>query len=121
MDKISHDDNIGHLFMVDIKFNNVTPKTLLFNQIYSPIFEKNKKMDLYELSALELMSIVVSNEDKEKINSLLYTSKTHSTLKEKMFIQDLYFFDNSCRLACHTYLRTFHCWAVQIQKIFRCN
>ena len=109
MDKISHDDNIGHLFMVDIKFNNVTPKTLLFNQIYSPIFEKNKKMDLYELSALELMSIVVSNEDKEKINSLLYTSKTHSTLKEKMFIQDLYFFDNSCRLACHTYLRTFHC------------
>ena len=40
LDKISHEDNIGHLFIVDIKFHNINPKTLLFNEIYSPIFEK---------------------------------------------------------------------------------
>ena len=43
LDRISHDDNIWHLFIVDIKFYNVNPKTLLFNEIYPPIFEKNKK------------------------------------------------------------------------------
>ena len=82
LDKISYDDNIGHLFIVDIKFNNVNPKTLLFNEIYPPIFEKKtKKMDPYEQSTLQLMSIIVRNEEKEKINSFPYTSKTHLTLK----------------------------------------
>ena len=33
LDKISHDDKIGHLFIVDIKFHNKNPKTMLFNEI----------------------------------------------------------------------------------------
>ena len=33
LDKISHDDKIGHLFIVDIKFHNKNPKTMLFNGI----------------------------------------------------------------------------------------
>ena len=86
LDKISHDNNTGHFFIVDIKFHNVNPKTLLFNEIYPPIFEKNKKMEPYERSTLQLMSIMVRNEEKDKINSFPYTSKTHSTLKEKNFI-----------------------------------
>ena len=36
LDKISHDDKIGYLFIVNIKFHNKNPKTLLFNEI-SPI------------------------------------------------------------------------------------
>ena len=83
LDKISHDNNIEHLFIVDIKFHNVNPKTLLFNEIYPPIFEKNKKMEPYERSTLQLMSIMVRNEEKDKINSFPCTSKTHSKLKEK--------------------------------------
>ena len=43
LDKISHDDNIRHVFKVDIKFHNLNPKTLLSNEIYPSIFEKNKK------------------------------------------------------------------------------
>ena len=43
LDKISYDDNIEHLFIADIKFNDINPKTLLFNEIYPPIFEKKKK------------------------------------------------------------------------------
>ena len=41
---ISIDDKIGHLFVVDIKFNKeaADEKVLLFNEIYTPIFEKKK-------------------------------------------------------------------------------
>ena len=38
LDKISHDDNIAHLFIVDIKLNDINPKTLLFNETYLPIW-----------------------------------------------------------------------------------
>ena len=43
LDKISHDDKIGYLFIVDIKFHSKNPKALLFNEIYLPIFEKIRK------------------------------------------------------------------------------
>ena len=64
LDKISHEDKISHLFTVDIKFHNINEKTLLFNEIYPPIFEKNKKVDPYERSTLQLFSIAVRNEEK---------------------------------------------------------
>ena len=32
------EDKIGHLFAVDIEFFNINPKTLLFNEIFPPIF-----------------------------------------------------------------------------------
>ena len=83
-DKISHEDKIGHLFIVDIKFHNKNPKMLLFNEIYPPIFEKNKKMEPFERSTLQLMCILQQNEEKDQINSFLCTSKTHSTLEEKI-------------------------------------
>ena len=36
------EDKIGHLFVVDIVFNEkmADERTLLFNEIYTPIFEK---------------------------------------------------------------------------------
>ena len=41
------------------------------------------------------MSILVRNEEKDKINSFSYTSKTHSTLGEKklipLYAEDLHF------------------------------
>ena len=59
LDKISHDNKIGHLFIVDIKFHDKNSKTLLFNEIFPPIFEKNRKMEPFESSTLQLMSILV--------------------------------------------------------------
>ena len=44
----SHEDKIGYLFIVDIKFHDINGKTLLFNELYPPIFLKNKKIDPYE-------------------------------------------------------------------------
>ena len=52
LDKISHEDNIGHLFIVDTKFHDKNPKTLLFNEIYPPIFGKNTKMEPFERSTI---------------------------------------------------------------------
>ena len=66
LDKISHEDKIGHLFIVDIKFHNKNLKTMLFNEIYPPIFEKYKKMEPFERSNLQLMSILARNEVKDK-------------------------------------------------------
>lgn len=83
LNEIFHENDIGQLFTVDIKFGNINEKTLLFNELYPPIFKNNKKMDPYERSTLQLMSIAVRNEEKDKINSFPYNSKTHSTLKEK--------------------------------------
>ena len=46
LNEISHKDSVGHLLIVDIKFNDINPKTLLFNELHPPIFEKNKKRNL---------------------------------------------------------------------------
>ena len=63
--------------------------------MYPSIFEKNKKIDPFERSTLQLMSVIVRDEEKEKINRFPYHSKTHSTLKEKKFVtlyaEDLHF------------------------------
>ena len=53
--------------------------------IYSPIFEKNKKMELYERSTLQLMNVLCRNEEKYKINSFKYSAKTHSTLEKSIY------------------------------------
>ena len=94
LDKISHEDNIGHLFIVDIKFHDKNSKTLLFTKIYTP-FEKNTKMEPFERSTLQLMTISQRNEEKKSIKSFPYNSKTHSTLKDIKFIplyaEDLHF------------------------------
>ena len=95
LDAIEHTNTIGHLFTVDIKFNYINKKTLLFNEIYPPILEKNKKVDPYQRSSLQTMSIVVKKDDKDEINSHRYNSKMHSTLNDKKFVvlyaEDLHF------------------------------
>ena len=77
---------LGAFLQLILKVNDMNPKTLLFNEIYPPIFEKNKKMEPQERSPFQPMSIMVRNEDKDKINSFPYTSRTHSTLKDERFI-----------------------------------
>ena len=51
--KLSHTDKIGHLFIVDIEFHFKNKKTMLFNKIYTPIFEKSKLIKPYERSTFE--------------------------------------------------------------------
>ena len=52
-------------------------------------------MTLFEQFTPQLLSIMVRDENNEKVNYFPYTSKTHSTLKEKTYIplhaEDLHF------------------------------
>ena len=52
-------------------------------------------MEPFKRSTLHLMSILVRDEEKDKINSFSYTYKTHSTLGEKKnyssLCEDLHF------------------------------
>ena len=95
---VTLDDKLGHLFVVEIGFADVNKKTSLFNEMYPPIFEKNKKIDPYEISCSQIMSraqIQTIKNKEDKLFSLPFNSKTHSTLKKKIFIllyaEDLFF------------------------------
>ena len=89
LENVTLEDKLGHLFVVDIKFADINKKTLLFNEIYPPIFEKNKKIDPYERSCTQIMSRATVKHNKKKedtLYSLPLNSKTHATLKEKIFV-----------------------------------
>ena len=95
LDRLSHEDSIGHLLFVDIKFHNENSKTMLFNEIYPPIFEKNpKKIRAHERSTVQLMSVLNRNKHKDIIHSFKCNAKTHSTLDEKklsLYAEHLHF------------------------------
>ena len=68
---------------------------MLFNEIYPPVFEKNKKIDPFERSTVQIMSRAVKKDEKDEIESLPFNSKIHSTLKDKLFVtlyaEDIHF------------------------------
>ena len=79
---LSHKDKIGHLIIAD----NKNEKTVFFNEIYTPIFEKNKVIQAHQRSALQFMSVLNRNKDKDLINNFKSSAKTRSTLDEQKFI-----------------------------------
>ena len=98
LENVTLEDKLGHLFVVNFKFADIFETTLLFNEIYPPVFEKQKKIDPYKRSCTQIMSratIKHNIKKKDTLYSLLFNSKTHATLKEKIFIplyaEDLYF------------------------------
>ena len=87
VENVDLDDKIGHLFVVDIEFDEkrATEREHLYNEILSPIIEKS----LYQL--LELLGKTTANKPK----SYRYTEKCHATLFPKIFyplyLEDLKF------------------------------
>lgn len=51
------DDEIVHLFITDITFNkkNATARQYVYNEIYCPIIEKQKKTDASERSFFQIL------------------------------------------------------------------
>ena len=92
---VTLEDKIGHIFTVDIEFSDINPKTLLSNEIYPPIFEKNKKIPPHLRSCSQIMSSAQKKKNKEEISSLSFNSKTQVTQNKKIFVnlyaEDLYF------------------------------
>ena len=86
---ITLEDKIGNLFTVHIEFFKINPKTLLFNEIFPPIFEKQKKIPPHMRSCSQIMGRAQKKKDKDDFASLPFNSKTHATLNKKKFCKSL--------------------------------
>ena len=87
LEKVPLEDPIGHLFVVDIEFDekNATKKQYMYNEIFPPIIEKQKILDANERSLSQLLDLFdKTNEDKPK--SYRSTAKSHATVFPKRFI-----------------------------------
>ena len=96
LEKVSLEDKIGHLFVVDIEFDfeNASPRQMMYNEIFPPIIEKKKIMEANERSLFQLLELF-SKTDQNKPRSYVCTAKSHATLLPKtcipLYIEDLRF------------------------------
>ena len=86
IEKVSLDNAIGHLFVVDIEFDekNATEKQYMYNEIFPPIIEKQKILDANERSLFQLLELFDKTNDKPK--SYRCTAKSHATMFPKKYI-----------------------------------
>ena len=87
LETVSLDEKIGHLFVVDIEFDerNATKKHFMYNQIFLPIIEKRKVLDANERSLNQLLELFDKTSEK-KPKLYRWTAKSHATMFPKMFI-----------------------------------
>ena len=87
LEKVSLEDPIGHLFVVDIEFDekNATRKQYMYNEIFPPIIEKQKILDANERSLFQLLELFDKTNDG-KPKSYRCTAKSHATMFPKKFI-----------------------------------
>ena len=87
LEKVSLEDSIGHLFVVDIEFDekNASKRQYMYNEIFPPIIEKQKILDANERSLYQLLELFdKTNDDKPK--SYRCTAKSHATMFPKKYI-----------------------------------
>ena len=95
LESVSLQDLIGHLYIVDIKFDkkNATEKQIAYNEIYPPIVEKQKTIDACEGSVYQLLDNYKESGDSP--SSYQVTAKVHSTMLAKkcipLHLEDLAF------------------------------
>ena len=65
LEKVSFGNTIGHLYIVDIKFDikNATEREFAYNEIYPPIIEKQRIIDPCERSVFQLLEQFVRGEN----------------------------------------------------------
>ena len=63
LEDISHENRIGYLFVVDLMFDfeRCIARELLFNEIYSPVFEKKKVLPPSERFVFQLLDAMHLN------------------------------------------------------------
>ena len=86
LEKVSLEDSIGHLFVVDIEFDekNASKRQYMYNEIFPPIIEKQKILDANEWSLFQLLELFDKTNDKPK--SYRCTAKSHATMFPKKYI-----------------------------------
>ena len=93
--KVSFEDTIGHLYIVDIEFDikNAAEREFAYNEIYPPIIEKQRIIDPCERSVFQLLEQFVRGENGPK--AYRSTAKAHANLFLKkiltMYLEDLAF------------------------------
>ena len=87
LETVDLDDKIGHLLVVDIKFDyeKATDRVIMYNEVFPPIIEKKKILDANERSVFQLCELYSEN-DKGKSRSYKIGPKSHLTLLPKTFI-----------------------------------
>ena len=87
MEKVSLDDPIGHLFLVDIEFDheNATGAQIMYNELMPPIIEKKATIEPNERPIFQLLELY-----SEDINGMpknyKVSPKAHATLLPKRCI-----------------------------------
>ena len=101
LETVDLDDEIGHLFVVNIEFDEkrATEREYMYNEILTPIIEKQKILEPNERSVYQLLELFdKTNDDKPK--SYHCTKKSHVTMFLKKFIllylEDLKFLITRC-------------------------
>ena len=91
LQNVSLNDQIGHLYVVDIEFDltKATEKQILYNEIYPPIIEKQKIIDPCERPVYQLLEQYFAT---EKGNPRTYRAnkEAHATLLKKKKFQPMY-------------------------------
>ena len=87
LETVSFEDKIGHLYIIDIEFDvkNATKREFTYNEIYSPIIEKQKVIDACERSVFQLLEQFVQGEKGPK--AYRTTAKAHANLFKKNLYQ----------------------------------
>ena len=86
-EKVTLDDPIGHIFVVDIEFDykNATKTQIMYNEIMPPFIEKNTKIPPEKKSVYQLLELY--SEDKNgNPNKYKVSAKAHANLFPKKCI-----------------------------------
>ena len=80
LESVSFEDNIGHLYIVDIEFDykNASEREFAYNETYPPIIEKQKTIDLCERSVFQLLEKFVKSEKGPRAYRV--SAKAHANL-----------------------------------------
>ena len=86
-EKVSLDDPIGHIFVVDVEFDykNATKTQIMYNEIMPPFIEKDTKIPAEKKSVYQLLELY--SEDKNgNPNKYKISAKAHANLFPKRYI-----------------------------------
>ena len=95
LEKVSFDDTICHLYIVDIEFDlkNAIERVFAYNEIYLQFIEKQKIIDPCENAVFQLLEQFVRGENAPK--TYRSTSKANESIFKKnflpMYLEDLVF------------------------------
>ena len=85
--KVTLDNKIWHLFTADIEFDyeNADAKQIMYNEIYSPVIDKQKRLDPNERLISQLCELYSETTEKES-KSYRTTKKSQANLIPKKII-----------------------------------